>query len=122
MPWLLTNWKTMVCGLIIVVSFIAGWQIKGAFIAKRDLAIKEAQEAMLKELQENEAHIANILELKLQDLKANEKVIERERIRIIDRPVYHNECLDADGLRLIEQARTGKTSTSKSASKMSGVK
>jgi hypothetical protein len=100
---------------IVVGSFVAGWQVKSAFVAKRDLAIAEAKAAMIKELQNNEAHIAGILEDKLKDLKANEKIIERERVKLVDRPVYHNECLDADGLLLIERARTGKTNTSKPA-------
>ena len=122
MPWLLANWKMILSGLALAAAFVAGWVVKGAFDDSAELAAQKARDALIKELRANEDHMANILELKLQDLRANEKVIERERIRIIDRPVYHNECLDADGLRLIEQARTGKTSASKSTSKMSGVK
>lgn len=107
--------KLIALAVVVVGSFIAGWQVKGAFVAKRDLAIAEAKESMIKELQSSEAHIANILEVKLKDLKANEKIIERERIKLVDRPVYSNECLDADGLLLIERARTGQADTSKPA-------
>ena len=114
--------KIIAAVIVIGVSFIAGWQVKGAFVAKRDLAIAEAKAEFIKTYQSAEADKANILEQKLAGLKANEKVIERERIKIIDRPVYSNECLDADGLLLIERARTGKTDTSESTNKVSRVK
>jgi hypothetical protein len=111
--------KIIAAIVIIVVTFIAGWQVKGAFVAKRDLAIVEAKAEFIKAYQAAEANKAYILEQKLAELKANEKTIERERIKIIDRPVYSNECLDADGLQLIERARRGKADTNQSADKVS---
>ena len=122
MPWLLANWKMILSGLALAAAFVAGWVVKGAFDDSAELAAQKARDALIKELRANEEHIANILERKLQDLKANEKTIIRERTKLIDRPVYHNECLDADGLRLIEQARTGKASTSKPAGQVSRIK
>ena len=114
MPWLLANWKMVLSGLIIVVSFTAGWVIKGAFDDSAELAAQKARDALIKDLRENEAHIANILERKLKDLKANETIVEKAVIKVIDRPVYHNECMDADGVRIIEQARSGKANPTKS--------
>jgi hypothetical protein len=109
----LTQAKLVAVVVSIIISFVAGWQVKAAFVAKRDLAIAEAKAEFIKAYQEAEAHTANSFEIKLQELKANEKTIERERIKIVDRPVYSNECLDADGLQLIERARTGKADSSK---------
>ena len=114
--------KIIAAVVVIIGAFIAGWQVKGAFVAKRDLAIIEAKNEFIKAYQEAEAHTASIVETRLQELKANERVIERERIKIIDRPVYSNECLDADGLLLIERARTGKANPIKPTSEVSGVK
>ena len=119
---ILAYWKQIAIVVALIGSFIAGWQVKGAFVAKRDLAILEAKNEFIKAYQEGEAHTASIVESRLQELKANEKVIERERIKLVDRPVYSNECLDADGLLLIERARTGKTNTDQSTNKVSGVK
>lgn len=107
--------KIIAAVVVVIVAFIAGWQVKGAFVAKRDLAILEAKNEFIKAYQEGEAHTASIVENKLQELKANEKIIERERVKIVDRPVYSNECLDADGLLLIERARTGQANTVKPA-------
>ena len=57
----------------------------------------------------------------LQNEETKEKTIERERIKVIDRPVYSNECLDVDGLQLVERARRGKTDTSQPTDKVSGA-
>lgn len=121
MPWVLANWKMILGGLIIAASFTAGWVIKGAFDDSEALAIEKARVAMIDQLREDEAHIANILERKLSELRANEKTIERERLKIIDRPVYSNECLDADGVRLVDKARTSKTDPGKSTGTVSGT-
>lgn len=76
-------------------------------------AVKQVQE--LKDaFQKQEQGIATTLEKRLQELKANERVIEREKIKIIDRPIYHNECIDNDGLRLLNKQRSKQnTDTSK---------
>jgi hypothetical protein len=100
--------QLIIAGIIAIGTFWAGWQVKGAFVAKRDLAIIEAKNEFIQAYREGEAHMSSIVENRLQELRANERIIERERTKIIDRPVYFNECLDADGLLLIERARTGK--------------
>lgn len=120
--WIITNWKMVLTGAIITASFAAGWVVKGVFVDSQAVAIEKAKAAMIAELRDNEAHIANILEHKLKDLKANEKVIQKEVVKLIDRPVYRSECIDADGVHIIERARTGKTDSSKSTGKMSGAK
>ena len=106
----------------VLVAFGAGWRVKAAFVAERDLAVMEARDAMIAEYRANEAGKAQILENKLAELKANERVIEREKLKIINRDVYHNVCLDTDGLRLIEAARTGKSDPAKPVNEVSGVK
>jgi hypothetical protein len=53
-----------------------------------------------------ESSISATLENKLQELKANERIIEREKLKIIDRPVYNNTCLDTDGVQLLNKQRS----------------
>jgi hypothetical protein len=77
---------------------------------------------MIDTYRQEEAKAAAVLEQKLKELRANEKVIERERIKLVDRPVYSNECIDSDGLQLIERARKGKSDTSESSREVSGAK
>lgn len=99
--------KSIAALIALAIAFGAGWRVKGAFVAERDLAILEAKKELINAYQQQEAGKAKVLEDKLAELRANERVIEREKLKIIDRPVYSNVCLDADGLRLIEAARAG---------------
>lgn len=52
--------------------------------------------------------IAAALEVRLSELKANETTIIREREKIVDRPIYLAQCLDADGVRLANDAKNGR--------------
>lgn len=108
--------------LTAMASGYAGWRVKGAFVAERDLAIVEAKKEFTDAFRENEQNVAGILEDKFSQLRANEKVINNEILKIIDRPVYLNECLDADGLSLIERARTGKASAGESTEEVRTAK
>ena len=102
----------LIAGLVaLAVSFGAGWRTKAAFIAERDLALVDAKTEFLDAYRTAESGKAQILETKLADLRANERIINNEIIKVVDRPVYLNECLDADGLRIIERARAGKSNS-----------
>lgn len=58
----------------------------------------------------------NVLSKALEDSKGEIKVvyrtIERKIPQIIDRPVYRDECLDDDGLRIVAEAFAGKLDNS----------
>jgi hypothetical protein len=99
--------KAIVALVALSIAFIAGWRVKGAFVAERDLAIVEAKQEFLESYRQAESEFSAALEGKLSTLKANERVINNEIIKIVDRPVYMNTCLDADGIALIERARKG---------------
>ncbi len=119
---MLPKWEVLLLGAAIIAAFFAGWKVKSWQVDSRDLAIAQARDAMIAEYRVNEAGKARMLEEKLASLKANERVIEREKLKIIDRPVYHNTCLDDDGLRLIEAARSGKTNPAEPTDAVPGAK
>lgn len=110
---ILGSWQLKVA--VLVVAFLAGWKVNGWRHDAEAALVKEAKQAMIDAYREEEAKAATILENKLKGLKANEKIIEKERVQLVDRPVYSNICLDIDGVRLIERARTGKTDPGKPA-------
>jgi hypothetical protein len=114
--------RLIILAVLLVSSFALGWRVKTAFVAERDLAIEQAKAAMIEAYRANEADSARILEEKLASLRANERVIEREKLKIIDRPVYRNECLDADGVSLINQARSGKAGPAEPAGEVPRAK
>jgi len=94
-------------------SFYVGQRLERTSWLERDKSIADAKAAMVDAFREGEDRQAKTLEETLKKLKANERIINNETIKLIDRPVYNNVCLDADGLRLIEAARAGSTDTSK---------
>lgn len=93
--------------VIFAAGLGAGWRIKAAFVAERDLAIKEASDQFQTDYRNYESEQARILEDTLKRLKANERVIEKERVRIVENPVYKQECFDKQGVDLVEKARIG---------------
>lgn len=105
--------KLLIGVLLIIGSFATGWSVKGAYVAKEELAIIEAKNEMINEFRAMEGNIAATVDDKLGQLKANERVINNEIVKIVNRDVYRNVCLDASGLQIIEQARTGKADTAK---------
>lgn len=109
------QYKLLILAGVIIGSFATGWSVKGAYAAKEQLAITEARNELINEFRAIEGGIAKTVEDKLSGLKANERVINNEIVKIIDRDVYHNTCLDAPGLQLIERARTGQADTTKPA-------
>ena len=119
-PWVILGivlaWGASLAG-VGYKAYVAGEESERVEWQKRDIAIKEAAAEFTKIYREGEAVSSKTLEDKLASLKANERIIEREKLKIIDRPVYRNECLDATGLQYIESARTGgsKADTAKPA-------
>lgn len=78
----------------------SGWTVRGWYEAKQ---IAEARQAV----ERHDSKVAAALEARLSELKDNERIIEREKLKIIDRPVYRNVCLDSDGMRIANAAKNG---------------
>lgn len=107
------QFKLILAAIVIIGSFATGWSVKGAYVAKEQLAIAEAKNELINDFRAMESNVSSTIETKLTSLKANERVINNEIVKIVNRDVYRNECLDVDGLQLIERARTAKTDTAK---------
>lgn len=114
--------KLIAIGVAILVSFVAGWNVNGWRYEAKIAEAEKARQAMIDAFREEEAKSAALLEKRLKELRTNEKVIERERIKLVDRPVYSSECFDDDGLQLVERARKGQSDTSKPDGEVSGAK
>ena len=83
-----------------------GWWTRGLAEDRQDLAELRALNAAIESAMNRESAIAGALEKRLSELQANQTVIEREKLKIIDRPIYHNDCLDADGVLLVNRSKT----------------
>lgn len=91
-----------------VIAFGAGWQTNSWYEDSKDLAAKIATAKTEAAFQKAVSDISSTVETKLEGLRANERIIERWRTKVVDRPVYNIDCIDDDGLRLIEAYATGK--------------
>lgn len=98
------NWQSLI---IATALLSAGWFTRGWHEDSNRLAAERAQQGALSAAMRKESVTAKAVEDKLQELKANERVITKEIPKVIVRDVYRNVCLDTDGLQLIERARTG---------------
>ena len=87
--------------------FAAGWWVNGLYHDSISLASELAARSVMEAAMSRESTIAATLETRLQELKANETTIIREQIKVVDRPVYRNVCLDGDGVRIANAAKNG---------------
>ena len=95
--------------VLAVVAAIAfgGWVGRGWYEDSQDLAEERGAQAAIDAAMERESKIAEKVETRLADLKANERIIDRGVIREIQNPVYRNVCLPTGGLRLLNAAARG---------------
>lgn len=116
MIWIAQNWKLIAIAVVVAGCSLLGWSGRGWYEDSVDLAELRGAQAAIDAAMKRESGIAGALEIRLQELKANERVIERETVKIVNRPVYQSVCLDADGLRLINLSKA--TSATKPADKV----
>ena len=91
----------------ISACFAAGWWVNGLYHDSTRLASELAARTVIDAAMSRESSIAATLETRLQELKANETTIIREQIKVVNRPVYRNVCLDGDGVRIANAAKNG---------------
>jgi len=87
--------------------FASGWQVKSWQVDSLTLAIeKAAQKATEKERSKYADHAAEVERI-LTEKSIHERVIETQLQPIIKREVYQNNCIDDDGLDIINGMFTG---------------
>lgn len=87
--------------ILLGVAFWTGWTVRGWQVKSVELAILHAAQATAATWSANETELAKTVNEKLQGLRANERIIEKRIPQIVDRPIYNVECVDHDGLRII---------------------
>jgi len=95
--------------VLAVVAAIAagGWVGRGWYEDSQDLAEERGAQAAIDAAMARESKIAEKVETRLADLKANERIIDRGVIREIQNPVYRNVCVPDSGRLLINAAARG---------------
>lgn len=99
--------NALAAALALLVAFGMGWKASGWRHDSIEYGASIAAKAVADSKASEQAGISKGLEEQLARLSTNKTVIQREKQTIIERPVYSNVCLDADGLRLINGAKNG---------------
>ena len=92
---------------LFLAAFLAGWITNNWHSDSLELIATKAAQAAAHDSAGVQLKQAEILENTLSRLKANEKTIIRENVKLVDRPVYSNVCLDGDGLYNANAAKNG---------------
>lgn len=87
--------------------FFGGWQVRSYYEDSKDLAAKEEREKILQAVESRESKIALNVQEQIRDLEINTRTIDRGIIREIQKPVYRNVCLPANGVRLFNAISNG---------------
>lgn len=101
--------------LVIAVSLsavgLAGWVARGWFEDAKRLAIVEDRQALAEQIRGDISGIAESVEARLGELRANERVIDRGIIREIQKPVYQRVCAEPAVVSLLNAALRGEPVT-----------
>lgn len=89
----------------VVLAFLAGWLVKGWHQDSLELVAANAAQTAQEAANKREFDQAMALQGWLAKHAQNTREIVRETVKLVDRPVYHNVCLDDDGLRLANAAK-----------------
>jgi len=96
--------RLVIALLILLFGFTAGWRVQAwRYAANAAESAEQARELAVQRRRGADAAAATY-EAERQRQAAQQKVITREVERVVERPVYRNVCLDADGLRILGAA------------------
>ena len=127
MPFLLIIWNNKRWALIIVLLlclFFQTWQVNslGGYLRNAEIACNGRVEEALKPYKDAEKKSqekANEVSEEYEETREAERVrteyITRDVQKIVERPIYINNCFDADGVSAINSLITGDSSESSSA-------
>jgi len=103
MIFLLTHWKAILFGIMIVGSFGAGWKFNAALEAEARAKLAEAYELELDQEEERRALIAMEYEEKLKKQKKKVKVIYKTVEKEVEKTVYKQCVIPPSGINLVKK-------------------
>ena len=86
---------------------LLGWKGRGYYEDSHALAELKGAQAVAEAERAREDTISRSLESKLAALDERQWVVFRDRNKVVTKTVYRNQCLDDDGVRLINASKGG---------------
>ena len=99
--------------------FFGGWQVRSYYEDSQDLAAKEERDKIMQAVESRESNLALDVQKQIRDLDINTRTIDRGIIREVEKPVYRNVCLPANGVRLFNAIANGEAISRESIESMS---
>lgn len=103
----LKHWKLLAGAILLMSAFYTGYQYASYKADSKALESLLNQQEIMKEYLSKESSVASLVEERLRELKANERVLERERVKIVEKPIYNISCIDEEGQALIKKYASG---------------
>lgn len=112
--------KPVLVGIAAAAIFYAGWHVRGWKEDSEDLVIERTAKAIADQAMARESNIAEKVEQRLGELKANQTVIDRGVIRETQNTVYRNVCIPESGRVLVNSAARGEAVPAEPAGEVPG--
>lgn len=108
MTWILKYWKPLLCGVVLLAVIYGEVQYGKLRYQAGYKAAEAVIQAKLAEQQQKHQKTAHAASAEYQQTKSESEQkgrVRREVVqKIIERPVYSSDCVDADGLRELNAA------------------
>lgn len=101
----MTNLKLYIQIAVAVALILLGWKGRGYYEDSHALAGLKGAQLVAEAERARENEISKTLESKLAALDERQWVVFRDRNKVVTKTVYRNQCLDDDGVRLINAAK-----------------
>lgn len=101
--------KLLVIAVVLAGVGLGGWTARGWFEDAKRLAIVEDRQELAEQIRGDISGIAQTVETRLGELRANERIIDRGIIREIQKPIYQRVCAEPDVVRLLNAALRGES-------------
>ena len=111
----------LIIGLVFAGGlFFGGWQVRSYYEDSKDLAAKDERDKIMNMVEGRESKIALNVQSQIRDLNINTRTIDRGIIREIEKTVYRDVCLPANGVRLFNAIANGEAIPRELAGTMPG--
>jgi|SRR5690554_3040095 len=99
--------KLLIVAVVLVAVGLGGWTARGWFEDAKRLAVVEDRQELAEQIRGDVSGIAQSVETRLGELRANERVIDRGIIREIQKPIYQRVCAEPAVVRMLNAALRG---------------
>jgi len=103
----MSKYRIAIGATLLALCLAAGWAARGWYEDAQRLTAERAIQQAIDAAMARESEIAAVVERRMAQLQANERVIDRGIIREIEKPIYRRVCLEPDAIRLLNHAAAG---------------